>query len=225
MNQILSNINIAVNEKIYLKNPESSELGKKIIRGSIELINDVGFEAFTFKKLGSQIKSTEASIYRYFESKHKLLLYITSWYWVWMEYKIVFGLANITSPEKRLEKAIQILVEEVENEEIFPHINENKLNQIVIAESAKAYLTKEVDEDNKIGAYLAHKQLVARISDIVLEINPNYKYPNMLISTVIEGAHLQRYFAQHLPRLTDVSEKQDLIPSFYKELVFKAIKK
>lgn len=35
MNQILPNINIAVNEKIYLKNPESSELGKKSLEEAL----------------------------------------------------------------------------------------------------------------------------------------------------------------------------------------------
>ncbi|HEY9081868.1 MAG TPA: helix-turn-helix domain-containing protein [Vicingaceae bacterium] len=225
MKQLLSSINIKVNQNIYLKNPESSELGKKIITGSIDLINEVGFEAFTFKKLGQAIGSTEASIYRYFESKHKLLLYLNCWYWSWTEYKMMFGLANISSPEERLRKAILLLTQEVSEDNSFMHINELKLNQIVISESSKTYLTKEVDQDNKLGAYAVQKQLVQRVSDIILEINPRYKYPHMLISTVIEGAHLQRYFAEHLPRLTDTSDKDDYITAFYIELVFKAIEK
>lgn len=225
MKQLLSSVNIKVNQNIYLKNPESSELGKKIITGSIDLINEVGFEAFTFKKLGQAIGSTEASIYRYFESKHKLLLYLNCWYWSWTEYKMMFGLANISSPEERLRKAILLLTQEVSEDNSFMHINELKLNQIVISESSKTYLTKEVDQDNKLGAYAVQKQLVQRVSDIILEINPRYKYPHMLISTVIEGAHLQRYFAEHLPRLTDTSDKDDYITAFYIELVFKAIEK
>ena len=170
------------------------------------------------------MQSTEASIYRYFESKHKLLLYLISWYWHWMEYKVVFGLANIESPYERLTKAIRILTEEITEDSNFSHINEIKLNKIVISESSKAYLTKCVDQENEIGSYSVFKQLVERISDIILEINPKYNYPHMLVSTIIEGAHLQRYFAEHLPRLTDVSEEEDLITSFYDELVLKAIK-
>lgn len=224
MKGLISKINIQINEKIYLKNPESSELGQRIITGGIDLINEVGFEAFTFRKLGVEIKSTEASIYRYFESKHKLLLYLNSWYWNWMEYKILFGLANIQCPYNRLEKAVVMLTETITEDSDFSHINEVKLNKIVIAESSKAYLTKEVEEENKIGAFAVQKQLVQRISEIILEINPQYKYPHMLVSTVIEGAHLQRYFAEHLPRLTDVSEDTDAITDFYKELTLKAIK-
>ena len=73
MDLILSNITITVNDKLYVKNPETSALGKKIIENSILLIDEIGFENFTFKKLGEIIGSNESSIYRYFESKHKLL--------------------------------------------------------------------------------------------------------------------------------------------------------
>ncbi|MFT8175893.1 TetR/AcrR family transcriptional regulator, partial [Salmonella enterica] len=88
--ELLSQIVISVNPKLYVKNPESSELGRKIIQQSILLIDEIGFEAFTFKKLGERIGSNESSLYRYFENKHKLLLYLTSWYWGWMEYRVVF---------------------------------------------------------------------------------------------------------------------------------------
>ena len=71
MDKLLSNFTIRVPETIYLKDPESSELGQKIIKNSIELIDDIGFEAFTFKKLAESIGTTEAGVYRYFENKHK----------------------------------------------------------------------------------------------------------------------------------------------------------
>jgi AcrR family transcriptional regulator len=223
LKELLSKIKIQVNEKVYLKDPESSELGRKIIEGSIDMINELGFEDFTFRKLGGEIHSTEASIYRYFESKHKLLLYLISWYWSWTEYRLVFGLANVDSPEDRLKRAIDILTEEVKEDSSFSHINEVKLDRIVISESAKAYLTKEVDKENQEGAFAGQKQLVARVSDIILEINPKYKYSHMLISTTIEGAHLQRYFVEHLPRLTDVVKGENSIKQFYTDMVFKAI--
>ena len=81
MERLLQSIKIGINNKIYLKDPESSNLGKKILEYSILMIDEMGFEGFTFKKLGARIGSNESSIYRYFESKHKLLLYLTSWYW------------------------------------------------------------------------------------------------------------------------------------------------
>ena len=61
-------VQIKMNEELYLRNPEGSELGKKIIQYSIQMIHKNGFEAFTFKKLAEEINSTEASVYRYFEN-------------------------------------------------------------------------------------------------------------------------------------------------------------
>ena len=58
---------------------------------------------------------------------------------------------------------------------------------------------------------------------MVLELNPKFEFPRMLISTVIEGAHQQRYFALHLPMLTDIKEGKDTISDFYNQLVFKVI--
>lgn len=198
-------------------------MGRKIITEGINLMDELGFESFTFRKLAVKIESTEASIYRYFESKHKLLLYLTNWYWAWMEYRLMFGMANITNPKERLNRAITLLTEEVNEDSDFSHINEVKLNRIVIADSSKSYQTKVVDDENKVGVFMGYKQLVARVSDVILELSPDYKYPHMLVSTVIEGAHNQRYFAEHLPRLTDAILGEDAITEFYRDVTFKAI--
>jgi len=224
MENLLSKINIRVDDCIYLKDPESSSLGKSIIKGSIELICEIGFEEFTFKKLIERIGSTEASVYRYFENKHKVLLYLTNWYWLWMEYRLVFSVANIDSAEERLNRAINLLTENVIEDGNFEHINERMLYQIIKSESLKAYLTREVDEENKEGAFLPYKSLVERISQLIIEINPSYPYPHMLVSTVVEGAHIQRHFADHLPRLTDSIKGEDSVVEFYRQIVFKAIK-
>jgi AcrR family transcriptional regulator len=224
MQQLLPKISIKVNENVFIKDPDNSELGRKILTQGIELIDKIGFENFTFGKLSKIIKSSEASIYRYFESKHKLLLYYASWYWSWMEFSIVFKIANIDSPHDRLVRTLKFLTQEIEIDKSFSHINETKLNKIIINESSKVYHTIEVDSENRDGIYSGFKQLVSRVSEIILEINPDYPYSHMLVSTVIEGAHSQRYFAKHLPRLTNVIDGEDAVTQFYTELVFKAIK-
>jgi len=224
MQDLLSKVNIQVDEHLYLKNPESSTLGLKIVSGSIELICEVGFDQFTFKKLAEKISSTEASIYRYFESKHRVLLYLTNWYWSWLEYRMVFATTNIESPKERLQRALNLLTEEVVEDGNIEHIDEQKLHQIVLSESLKSYLTRLVDTENEQGAFVPYKQLVERIANIILEIKPNYKYPNMLVSTVVEGVHLQRHFALHLPRLTNTIKGEDAIANFYNEIVFNALK-
>jgi AcrR family transcriptional regulator len=213
-----------ISPELYTKNPDSSDLGKKIVSKSISMIDDLGFENFTFKKLGIEIGSNESSIYRYFESKHALLIYLINWYWSWIEYKIVFATLNINSPIEKLEKAIKILTEEVVEDNSFSYINEVILTKIIISESSKAYHTKEVDKENEKGFYKTHKNVVERVSSLVLEINPTFEYPHMLVSTVIEGAHHQRYFSKHLPSLTDFEEGKNNIACFYNDLVFKIIK-
>lgn len=223
MDSLTSNLNISVSKKFFVKHPDSSEIGQKIIQWSILMIEEIGFESFTFKKLANKIGTTEATVYRYFESKHKLLLYLTCWYWSWMEYRLLFTIANIESAKERLIRSINLLTEVIEEDSDFSYINEVKLNKIVISEASKSYLNKDVDKENKDGAYLNYKKLVQKVSEIILEINPNYKFPHMLISTVIEGAHLQRFFAEHLPRLTDTDSKEDAVTLFFKQMVFKAI--
>lgn len=221
----MQNLNIKINigSELYLKNPDSSELGQNIISNSIELINELGFETFTFKKLSLKINSPESSIYRYFENKHTLLVYLTSWYWSWTEYKIVLATTNINSSKEKLKKAIHILTKPILVDNSISYVNEVALNKIIIAESVKALHTKDVDKENKNGCFETYKYMVNRVAAIILEINPKFKYPHMLISTVAEGAHQQRYFSEHLPALTDTKKGEDSITEFYTQLVFKMI--
>ena len=91
-----------MNEKLYLRDPEQSEIGKSIIKKSIILIRKLGFEAFTFKKLAEEIPTTEATVYRYFENKHRLLSYVVAWYWHWLDYQVMFKTNNISNSSENL---------------------------------------------------------------------------------------------------------------------------
>jgi AcrR family transcriptional regulator len=223
MQDILANIKIPVNENLYLKDPSTSELGIKIIDGSIELMSQLGFERFTFKKLAIEIQTTEASVYRYFESKHKLLLYLINWYWGCLATRIALETKNIENPIVKLRKTIHILTA-MPNPEIDSLIsNELALKEIIINESSKALITKDVDEENKVGVFSVYKALVANVAQIMNEVNPVYPYPNMLASSMIEGSNQQRFFAMHLPRLTNVHQNEDFVESFYENLIFKTL--
>lgn len=206
MQNILSNIIISVNDKLYVKNPETSELGKKIIEQSIILIDEIGFENFTFKKLGEKISSNESSIYRYFESKHKLMLYLSSWYWGWIEYKLAFATTNVANPMERLKKGITIVTEKVEDDSTTLHINEAILNRIIIQEFTKTLLTKEVDEENKEGFFLVYKRVINRIIEMITQVNPNYAFAKSLASSIVEGALHQHFLKDHLKTITNCNE-------------------
>ncbi len=217
-------IKISVNSNLYIKNPDTSDLGNSIISNSIVLIDELGFEKFTFKKLSIKINSPESSIYRYFKSKHTLLVYLTNWYWSWIECRLVLVTINIDSPEEKLKRSIAVLTTPVLEDKAISYVNEILLNKIIITESVKAYHTKDVDEKNKKGCFETYKNVVNRIANLILEINSKFEYPHMLISTVAEGSHQQRFYSKHLPALTDIKKNDDAISKFYQELVFKMIK-
>lgn len=223
MSHFNSNFKIIVNSNVYLKDPESTDLGQRIVSGGIDLLEELGYENFTFRKLATKIGTTEASIYRYFDSKYKMLVYLVHWYWRWQEYRILFAITNIESPIEQLKRAVQTLTEQVEQDFDFGFINEEKLHQIVIIESSKVYLNKDVDKENEAGFFHPYKEIVERISEIILIVNPNYDFPQMLVSTIIEGANHQRFFAEHLPRLTNSLDNEDAIPSFYKDMISRLI--
>ncbi|RDK83262.1 TetR/AcrR family transcriptional regulator [Marinirhabdus gelatinilytica] len=223
MQELLKNLQIKVNENIYLKDPESSELGKRIIQNSILLIEDIGFEAFTFKKLGDKIKSPEASVYRYFENKHKLLLYLTSWYWAWIEYQLVIQTFSISNNKEKLSATIDVITKSIQTDSNFSHIDEVKLNTIVVNENSKSFLTKEVDDDNKEGYFSIYKRLITRVKDAIIAVSPAYLYPASLASTVVEGSLHQHFLKEHFPTITDcdgtISPKD-----IFKNLVFNVLK-
>lgn len=220
-------LQIKMNEALYIRDPESSELGKSILKHSIRLIHKLGFEVFTFKKLAEDIGTTEAGIYRYFENKHKLLVYLTAWYWGWLEFQVSFQTNNIKDPAVRLKKVIKLLATAVEDDEQTSYIDESLLHRICIAEGSKAYLTKQVSEDNKQQFFKPYKDLCAVVGNIILECNPKYKYPKSLASTIIEMAHFQNFFMNNLPSLTDFGKKKEEkeIIAFLNDLVFSALKK
>lgn len=220
-------LQITMNEKLFLRNPEKTELGRKILLHSIQLIYKNGFESFTFKKLAEDIGSTEAGVYRYFENKHRLLIYIVAWYWSWLQYRVVVSTGNIEDPVVKLKKVINLLATVVEDDVRTSYVNENVLHQIIIAEGTKAYLTKHVSEDNKDQLFKPYKDLCAKIGDIILQCNPEYPYPKSLSSTIIEMAHFQNFFMNNLPSLTDfgITKDESAIVSFLEDLVFSAIKK
>lgn len=219
-------LSFKVNEHIYLRDPESSELGKQIVKNAIDLIYELGFEHFTFKKLATKMSTTEASIYRYFENKHRLLLYILNWYWSYMEFLVDFTIQNIQDPKEKLIKIINLLTQSLPESVGQLDYNKSYLNQIVLSESSKVYLIKEVKEINSFQVFKPYKDLCNKISEVMLSLNPTYAYSRSLSSTLIETAHSQQYFSKNLPRLTDISSEKDekFVFNFLNQLVFSALK-
>jgi AcrR family transcriptional regulator len=150
------------------------------------------------------MQSTEASVYRYFENKHAVLIYLVCWYWQWVIYLIKINTLNIKDPKQKLKIIIHSFVAaSVENPSV-DYVDENKLHNVLIAEGKKAYHTKAVDKENKKQFFQDYKQLIAIVADVISELDPKFEYPHSLATSLFEMANDHIYFAQHLPRLTDI---------------------
>ncbi|RJE72888.1 TetR/AcrR family transcriptional regulator [Reichenbachiella sp. MSK19-1] len=224
-------ISIVIEEEYYNKDPQSTELGKNIISASISLLNELGFEQFTFKKLAEKIKSTEASVYRYFDNKLKMLLYLTRWYWAWLEYQIDYQTHHIRTPEEKLKEILKILsYSQTETSQItICGTDTISLRRVVMSESDKTYLNKQVDEINSQGLFRGFKKLCHKIAEVLIEINPTYGYPHALVSNILETTHQQTFFANHLPSLTEISTKKEQslnvqVYDFIEDMIFKVLK-
>lgn len=219
-------LHIKMNEKLFLRNPEATELGKKIVREGALMIRDMGIEEFTFRKLAAQMGTTEAGIYRYFENKHRLLVYLVAWYWSWREYQVMFHIHHLTDSKDQLLKVIEIVTSDMNEETEAGDIDKNALFQIIVSESNKTYLTKEVAAYNQAKVFKPYKDLCQRIASLITACNPTYEYPHSLASTLLEMAHLQYFFMYNLPSLTDFGKDKNpqRVQDFLKALVFSAIK-
>lgn len=223
MLNILTNLRIDINSSLYLKDPESSPLGQKIIKSSIDLIDLHGIEEFNFKKLALEIGSTESSIYRYFENKHRLLLYLSSLYWGIIEFQLVMQTNNLESGMGKLMMAVETLFGVPDTDHFTFAVEGQKLRHILNAEFVKAYHNKHIDEQNKAGYFSIYKRVVMRLSNIILEVNPEYKFSNSLSSLIIEGSLNQYFLSEHFHNLTDCHSEDNLYV-FYKNLLTKTLK-
>ena len=192
-----------LNKHLYLRDPQATDLGRRLLTESVQMLDEIGFESFTFKKLATAMGSTEASLYRYFENKHRLLIYLVSWHWAWLRFRVRVALQNVADPRQRLVQALTAVCEASVDDPATPDFDEGALCRVAVAEASKAYLTKGVDADNRDGFFQEYLQLVADLVVVVQAVNPAYAHPHALVSTLLESARKQSFFAQHLPSLSN----------------------
>jgi len=193
-------------EKLYLKDPQDTKYGRRLLTHAVELLDNLGFESFTFKKLGIKMESSEVSIYRYFENKHLLLLYLNCWYWEWIGYLIDMSTMKSISSVEKLSKAIHCMIFAKTESHLSDYINEALLFQIIIKEGSKTYHVSGIDRENESGLFIPYKDLVAKLANIIEELNPDFIYAESLGSTLFEMINNQIYYVEHLPRLTSLSK-------------------
>jgi AcrR family transcriptional regulator len=180
-----------------LKDPRQTELGKSIVKNGIYMIAELGFEEMNFKKLGKAIGSPEASIYRYFENKHKFLLYIMAMYWGMIDQHCEKIIQSRNGHEEKIYSILDLLCSSPDIPFGNVKIPGEVIYAVVIGESVKTFMTKHVDADNNHGAFRTLKS--------------TYPFPKALASTIIEMSLYHRYFSEHLPSMTDIGKHQSIV--------------
>ena len=66
-----------------------------------------------------------------------------------------------------------------------------------------------MDDENSKGFFLSYKNLATTVSIVISEINSDFKYPFALATNLFEMSNNHIYFAKHLPKLTDISVKEN----------------
>lgn len=220
----LLHMDVQVRERVYTKDPSGTELGHRIVEASIRLIDELGFEAFTMAKLAKGLGTAEASVYRYFANKHRLLVYLVDWYWAWREIKLAFDTANIADKRERLERGIRSVSGPITERGRHEYVDLQALYRIATNESAKAIFTKGVEPGDKDGHFGSFVRLSHRLRDLILEAKPGHAHAHDLAALVLEGTGSLRFFHEQLPALFGKPAKgQDAVSDLLVHLVFASI--
>lgn len=217
-------LKISVNPALFLRDPEETDLGRKMIQYGIVMIDRMGLDQFTFKKLAREIQSTEASMYRYFESKHRLLYYLLSWYWTRTLFLFEYQTANIPEPARKLRIAIEVLLHMIEDDPATTHVDEGALSRIAVVESAKVYRVGSENRTEREAISEAYHDFCKRIAKVIRELSPRYKYPKSLVVAMITTIQRQSFYLEQLPLLTDIKTSKTSnkeLARFVEQLVFR----
>ncbi|MBK7084502.1 MAG: TetR/AcrR family transcriptional regulator [Flavobacteriales bacterium] len=84
-------------------------MGTRILTMGIDLMLELGLEAFTFKKLAERMGSTELTVYHYFANKQRLLQYYFQLYWLWLQTYCMQEGRSLKDPRTRLHGDIKAL--------------------------------------------------------------------------------------------------------------------
>lgn len=218
MIQIMQNWRPQPNAAYFKKEPDSSELGKKIVSEGLSLMQELGFDAFTFRKLAEKLHTTEASVYRYFENKHHLLLYYISIYWMWLEHQITFGTHNM-DPKLKLDRAIELITHPESSNWSFQDLRFEHMQNLLISEWGKVYYSQQIDAEYQSGLFSEYKQFCKRLSNLIEESYPHYTFPNALVTTMMNTLFAQGFYAHHLPSLTELKQDDVQLTQFIKSIV------
>ena len=195
---------------LSLRDPEQTALGRSMLVGGLELMNEVGLEAFTFRKLALRLGSTEASLYKYFPNKHRLLQYYFQLYWLWLRQLCGREVERSLDPNDALRRSVEAICGVWPRDLPELQLDPRALRLLVIEEGMKSYLHKNVDADNAKRLFAPYKALSAFLAERLTACRRGVPMPRSFATTVIEMAHSLPFAMEHLPSLTELSSRKDL---------------
>lgn len=193
---------------LALRDVNSSTGGRILLEGLV-LMDDLGLEAFTFKKLAERIGSTEVTVYNYFANKQRLLQYYYQVYWLWLAMHCEQEGRQLKDPYERLCGDIRVLCGQWSKDHRAGQFDPQLLRKLVVNEGAKSFLHKNVDSDNELKLFKPYKDLCSHIAGEVKACAPRLRTARSFATTLVEMSHSLEFAMEHLPALTELSTKQD----------------
>jgi AcrR family transcriptional regulator len=169
MEKLLGRLAFHPNPALFIKDPLTSQVGMQILSCSVTMLQEAGLEGLTFKKLASEMKSTEATIYRYFTNKQQLLMYIMSIYAASLQMRLVLATTNISNPVDRLKEAIHCLMEVPKKDSMMEGMKLTQLHAIWCSEMPRWMDGTLTDSDQRKWWYQDLIELADRIKQIISE--------------------------------------------------------
>ncbi|MCC7502644.1 MAG: TetR/AcrR family transcriptional regulator [Flavobacteriales bacterium] len=186
-----------------------SPMGLRILTEGLVLMNELGLEAFTFKKLAERIGCTEVTVYHYFTNKQRLLQYYFQFYWLWLRTHGEQEGHNVKDPVERLHGTIRALAGVWSASAPAAQLDPKALRDLVVNEGSKSFLHKNVDTDNELKLFKPYKDLCAQVAAEVKACAPRLRSARSFATTLVEMSHSLEFAMHHLPALTELSVKQD----------------
>lgn len=187
----------------------SSPIGSRILTEGLDLMIELGLEAFTFKKLAERIGSTEVTVYHYFANKQRLLQYYFQAYWLWLATHCRQEGKALPDPMERLRGDIRAICGLWPADARAGQFDPARLRELVINEGSKSFMHKNVDSDNELKLFKPYKDLCAHIAAEVKACSPRIKHSRSFATTLVEMAHSLEFAMDHLPALTELSTKRE----------------
>lgn len=220
MNELLQAFKVKVNSGIYLKDPDTSAIGRAMVREGLVMMESIGLDQFTFKKLSEQIGSPESSLYRYFENKVNLLFYLLSAYWSWQEYRVVMSVLNMAPGKKKVHKAIEVILSTPDEQAQLDELPLAVLYRLAERESIRVFVQNNAAHAFPPEFFHSFDRLHGRFVTMLKEINPDYSCSEALISVLLDAIHLQKYFRRAGTTRTDLPDGTPEQADFFFHLLF-----